>query len=375
MIIRGYLRCRRENSWSKFETQGRVINETALEKEPPSFYISDRDLEHLEECRRTQPRVAIWDFGILRDHPRRTRDRRAADFHIVSILRKRDVVRTMLRRPRSIRRPYLCFSRANLDRHSFLLRLPTLKRVDVVFFAFDLGDCVLKTDGKFILSGVTIPSSNEYVGVEPDLKGHRKYLFSFKGNCEQLGYFGSSSARKALKMLATTDSQQRINFRYIDTTDPDVDQSTSGYMALLRDSTFALVPHGDGRWSHRLVEAIGAGAIPVIIADSLTLPYEQLINYRDLCVWIDERFVTDATSMDDIVEQLPQDWSTIERMRAGLRLANETCLKSFPMRVEMLLLAAQEHVAAKQGRTHRLGFACSHRAEVSREVTQERRSL
>jgi hypothetical protein len=44
------------------------------------------------------------------------------------------------------------------------------------------------------------------------------------------------------------------------------------------------VPHGHGRWNHRFSEVIAAGAIPVVIADGLILPFSQLIDWRHAAV-------------------------------------------------------------------------------------------
>ena len=51
------------------------------------------------------------------------------------------------------------------------------------------------------------------------------------------------------------------------------DESSYG-MELLR-SRFALVPRGYGLHSHRLLEAMSAGSIPVLVADDYVLPFEN----------------------------------------------------------------------------------------------------
>ena len=78
-------------------------------------------------------------------------------------------------------------------------------------------------------------------------------------------------------------------------------------MKLLAESTYALVLHGDGRWSHRLIEAMGSGAIPVIVADGLTLPYEQLIDWTDVVVRLPEKAVYACTDLSQFAMLLPRN--------------------------------------------------------------------
>ena len=83
-------------------------------------------------------------------------------------------------------------------------------------------------------------------------------------------------------------------------------------------------PHGDGRWSIRLSQIIGARAVPLLVADALTLPcehtalvgprsyvsgmtliapppfaplprrYEQLVDWRYVALWWTEGDVAAA---------------------------------------------------------------------------------
>ena len=68
------------------------------------------------------------------------------------------------------------------------------------------------------------------------------------------------------------------------------------------NTSFALVPSGFNRWSFRFIDAIGACAIPVIMADGLTLPFDQIIPWDELVIWIPSRFSDDALH---IIKQLP----------------------------------------------------------------------
>ena len=74
--------------------------------------------------------------------------------------------------------------------------------------------------------------------------------------------------------------------------------AASDRFAQLMSSTFAIVPHGDGRWNMRFSEVIGARSIPVVIADGITLPFEQLIDWSHAAVSIEESVVENAKSPD-----------------------------------------------------------------------------
>ena len=61
-----------------------------------------------------------------------------------------------------------------------------------------------------------------------------------------------------------------------------------GYGDLLTHTRFALIPRGHGLFSYRLTEALSAGAIPVILADGLVLPFDELINWNAISIRIPE---------------------------------------------------------------------------------------
>lgn len=66
----------------------------------------------------------------------------------------------------------------------------------------------------------------------------------------------------------------------------------------LMDSTFGLVPAGRGPSSHRLLEVLSAGSIPVIISDNYVLPFDTLVEWRRCA------FVFPSSQMHRIVPTL-----------------------------------------------------------------------
>jgi hypothetical protein len=60
----------------------------------------------------------------------------------------------------------------------------------------------------------------------------------------------------------------------------------------LLSSDYALVARGNGNFSFRLYEAMSAGTIPVFIDTDCCLPFDDVLPYRDLFVWVPEHDVS-----------------------------------------------------------------------------------
>ena len=58
------------------------------------------------------------------------------------------------------------------------------------------------------------------------------------------------------------------------------------YIQEVKESIFCLCPRGFAPWSRRLYDSILLGCIPVIIADYIELPFEDMIDYRKFTVKI-----------------------------------------------------------------------------------------
>lgn len=66
----------------------------------------------------------------------------------------------------------------------------------------------------------------------------------------------------------------------------------------LRRSDYVLCARGGGNFSYRLYEAMSAGRIPLFVDTDCVLPFEDEIDWRSLCVWVDE---TDVGSVAESV--------------------------------------------------------------------------
>ncbi|ETO13240.1 hypothetical protein RFI_24130 [Reticulomyxa filosa] len=63
------------------------------------------------------------------------------------------------------------------------------------------------------------------------------------------------------------------------------------YSDLVLHSHFCLVIAGDMVWSYRLMDVMSAGCIPVIVANGWTLPFENLIDWKNYVLFIDENLI------------------------------------------------------------------------------------
>ena len=108
--------------------------------------------------------------------------------------------------------------------------------------------------------------------------------------------------------------------RSLDAADPSalVDAAHSAeFGALLRDSIFALCPSGTGPNSIRLWEAIGAGAIPVILSDRFAPPGDPALWARATVTCPEDRSALRA--LPDRLAALATDPATLDAMRSAGR--------------------------------------------------------
>lgn len=74
------------------------------------------------------------------------------------------------------------------------------------------------------------------------------------------------------------------------------------YIKSMQSSVFCLAPLGYSLWTFRMYEAIILGCIPVIIADNIELPYEDVLDYRAFTVKILE---SEVTTLKKILTSIP----------------------------------------------------------------------
>jgi hypothetical protein len=294
------------------------------------FYIENDDIRRstFEE----------WEaFPELQYHPKRVLDKSKA---VLIILKAFSIDELKLLPVHDNTKYYLVFIRVSMDDNLDVLKLPLFKMKNVFFCSFDLRDHTLVDDNIKPLRGVTIPSPYKF-DWNVNTKIKRKYLFSFKGNCNQNGWFGSANVRKKLKELTFHTTNSNFLYLFEDTSDPLVKKDRHLYKTILINSTYGLVLHGDGRWSHRLIETFGSGAIPVIISDGLTLPFSQLIDYKNACIILEERIIYEANHIDALINLLPKDKETIQKLQRNALYIYNSFFKSNEVICDLLLICTK----------------------------------
>ena len=72
------------------------------------------------------------------------------------------------------------------------------------------------------------------------------------------------------------------------------------------DSDYTLCIRGLGNNSIRFFETLCCGRIPIFVNTDSTLPFDNLINWKEACVWVEEE---DIDRMGDIVAEFHQNVS------------------------------------------------------------------
>ena len=88
------------------------------------------------------------------------------------------------------------------------------------------------------------------------------------------------------------------------------------FVPLMSRADFTLCPAGFRRWSVRLVQAILAGSLPVLLSDGYVLPFAHRIPWDSFLVRVPER---DVASVPDMLRAMPVDErrARVEAMRAA----------------------------------------------------------
>ncbi|KAJ8605951.1 hypothetical protein CTAYLR_010799 [Chrysophaeum taylorii] len=242
-------------------------------------------------------------------------------------------------------------------------------RTDIIWVGHDLTGMKLDVPGH-ALPGITIPgelASTIYHAWR--YRGRRRYphahYLTFQGKCPSKlhareWYMPYSLRGEMNRLFNVVDHQNYgnvprpgrpggINFTCIEKQRGrfSSDEIVQSYDALL-DTVFALIPRGDERWSFRFLEAVGAGAIPVIVSDGLTLPFENVIDWEDIVVRIPEDLVVRMDTYADLLPLLPQNQSEIERRHRRLVRVNDGWLKDGDVIKDTFRLSIKTYLDTKQ---------------------------
>lgn len=261
-------------------------------------------------------------------------------------------------------------------------------RSDVLYTAWDLSHHNLCDNYHSRLPGSTFPairwfqhakSSPNWTRIIRQIPAQssaksRRCLVSFIGR-DHPGWFNSSGARRFLHTSSeewgaangiATKVGDGSMFTYMRWDPEPSDTLMTDYIRMIKQSRFSLVLRGDHRWSWRLAEVIAAGAIPVILSDGLSLPFENLFNWDGLSIRLPEIAAEDFGSIIRILLAVPM--STVTKMQAGLRQVARRCLSSETAHVHCFIQDLQAAVRTQQHAGFPIGVASGGRACLSQRA-------
>uniref|UniRef100_A0A453QWD0 Exostosin GT47 domain-containing protein n=1 Tax=Aegilops tauschii subsp. strangulata TaxID=200361 RepID=A0A453QWD0_AEGTS len=126
--------------------------------------------------------------------------------------------------------------------------------------------------------------------------------------------------------------------------------STSDYFAYMHRSRFCLCPSGHEVASPRVVEAIHAGCVPVLVSDGYALPFADVLRWESFSVSVP---VADIPRLKEVLEGIPT--AEVERLRDGVRLVKRHfTLRQPPERLDMF------HMILHSVWLRRLNFRLDH---------------
>ncbi len=104
---------------------------------------------------------------------------------------------------------------------------------------------------------------------------------------------------KALSILeqsgeVKTDFVKRTYYR--GGTEKSKEELRQEFLENIRDTDYTVCVRGTGNFSQRIYEVLALGRIPIFIDTDSILPYDEIVDWRDYCVWIEPHEL----------EQLPQ---------------------------------------------------------------------
>eukprot|EP01104_Vermistella_antarctica_P001302 TRINITY_DN11354_c0_g1_i1.p1 TRINITY_DN11354_c0_g1~~TRINITY_DN11354_c0_g1_i1.p1 ORF type:complete len:443 (-),score=53.80 TRINITY_DN11354_c0_g1_i1:104-1432(-) len=115
------------------------------------------------------------------------------------------------------------------------------------------------------------------------------------------------------------------------------------FKSTMADTQFALVPRGNGLHTYRLIEAMSAGCIPVLLCDGYVLPFGDKVPWSSFTIQIpEEKF----REVPNILHAIPM--SEMRRMQREAILAYETFFKSWDVMIGVTLEIMKDRVYGPQ---------------------------
>lgn len=213
---------------------------------------------------------------------------------------------------------------------------------DVFFINYDMSEHMLSR-ANMAFQGVTVPPPGFSKAQTPESVRNARFFLAFRGTSRN-GYFDSSTVRPHLLAAFMNNTRDDVAVEFLGIPKWHVPDDKARFLELL-NSSYSLVPHGDGRWNYRFNDVIAACSIPVIMSDNLTLPYDQLIDWGQAAIRIDEAY---GRSEQEVLDRLPTDAATIQRMRERVCEIHRRYFATQALRLDALLEAAAKAADGKQ---------------------------
>jgi|SRR5579884_1350605 len=137
-------------------------------------------------------------------------------------------------------------------------------------------------------------------------------------------YIGRRIRRRMIEAFMNTDLVQPnfiIRKKYnngvdgLDSNHPLVRKSRQEFFNNIMESDYVLCPRGGENYSIRMFEVLCCGRIPVFINTDCVLPFEEYINWKDYCVWVEE---DEINRLPEIISEFhrshtPEDFLRLQR--------------------------------------------------------------
>ncbi|MST04241.1 MAG: hypothetical protein EXS49_01580 [Candidatus Pacebacteria bacterium] len=171
-------------------------------------------------------------------------------------------------------------------------------------------------DSKNISDKIKLFIRNLYIEIKSILSLNQKINASKKGiyfRKKSIKYLQSSSLVKTSFIIRKSFSMHRKTISL----DPEI--ARREFLENIKSSDLMLDVRGDGNASTRFYEALSLGRIPIVIDTELILPLEDVIPYRDFCLFVP---FSDIKNLPQIVHKYYESMSVDDFMKKQ-KLARE----------------------------------------------------
>ncbi len=154
-------------------------------------------------------------------------------------------------------------------------------------------------------------------------------LFSKRYNATKKGLFFRKRALNILKksaLIKTNFIIRKFFSGHAGTIQGDPRKIHQEFINNIISSDYILCVKGDGNYSIRFYETLSLGRIPLFVDTETVLPLEDVIDYKDFCVFVDYR---DLSRIDKILEEFHKNLNDerFELMQKKARDAFENYLR------------------------------------------------